>query len=770
MPGNPVNSRFRDSHSPDLSRSASPSSPRRFRDSRNRHHREDYYDRLDYQDRRRLKDYTDLDSSDTREYRSSREDRSYSHRERQDDRLPHRRRRSRSPDSQYSHTSRREHERDLDSRHVPQSPDTPRRQSPARTETPRGILKQTSTQADKSERVEKVRFSLAYEDYELFPTDSPTIQSERDLFAEDEDALIEKRRKARALVKARYQAEKGSGVPLSVQAMTNNTAALSPDIPDSPMTPSVDSGRDSPPAQKPDDPQDIPSPSNAQGESPEGPSAADYDPLQEEIERQLRQANAADHDETTEVMQIDHPVPVPNASNEKRIVEEDDDDDMFALSDLPEGPVKKGDLEMVKTVSVYDRRDDCDDEEGYFKVVPNSLVSHRYIFLRQLGKGVFANVVRAWDKGAEYATAHETWKKTHPDSKSERDFSEPKSTAQKQVMIAIKIVRKDDYMARTARKEIDVLKELCPTDEPDNHRHIVRLHGTFIIRDHQCIAFENMHASLRTAMGEQKGKRFKMVQICDYARQLMDGLAYLREHELLHADLKPDNILIDERMQTVKIADLGSALKIFEVEKAPELVSRFYRPPEVILGIPYDYAIDVWSIGCTLYELLTGTILFWEGESNNGMIRVIQQVRGRFPSKLAKKGFFYLEYFDETGQHFRSVTKNYTTATIDTKYVRMPERPQKDVKSRVLGTKRKDDEGKTEEDIQMRTLFVDFLDKCLDVNPERRITAPAALKHPFVQMLAPPPAAQQLKPATVVKTKPTKQAPVKVAPGFRTIV
>lgn len=83
-------------------------------------------------------------------------------------------------------------------------------------------------------------------------------------------------------------------------------------------------------------------------------------------------------------------------------------------------------------------------------------------------------------------------------------------------------------------------------------------------------------------------------------------------------------------------------------EITPYLVSRFYRAPEIILGLPYDYAIDMWSIGCTLYELYTGKILF-TGDSNNQMLRAIMEIRGKISPKLYRRGRLWNMHFDEMG-------------------------------------------------------------------------------------------------------------------------
>ena len=92
------------------------------------------------------------------------------------------------------------------------------------------------------------------------------------------------------------------------------------------------------------------------------------------------------------------------------------------------------------------------------------------------------------------------------------------------------------------------------------------------------------------------------------------------------------------------------------MDVTPYLVSRFYRAPEIILGIPYDYSVDMWSIGCTLYEMYTGKILF-AGDSNNQMLKAIMEIRGRFTPKLFKRGQLAPMHFDDRGQ-FISVERD----------------------------------------------------------------------------------------------------------------
>ena len=123
---------------------------------------------------------------------------------------------------------------------------------------------------------------------------------------------------------------------------------------------------------------------------------------------------------------------------------------------------------------------------------------------------------------------------------------------------------------------------------------------------------------------------------------------------------------VNETRNMLKICDLGSASDVSENEITPYLVSRFYRAPEIILGMPYDYAIDVWSVGCTLYELYTGKILF-AGRTNNQMLRSIMECRGKFTAKMLKKAEFGHVHFDEMA-NFISVEQDKLTGKVSYDY------------------------------------------------------------------------------------------------------
>lgn len=95
----------------------------------------------------------------------------------------------------------------------------------------------------------------------------------------------------------------------------------------------------------------------------------------------------------------------------------------------------------------------------------------------------------------------------------------------------------------------------------------------------------------------------------------------------------------------LKLCDFGSASPVSENEVTPYLVSRFYRAPEIILGTPYEYGIDMWATACSIYELSTGRIMF-SGKSNNEMLKYFMDLKGKISNKMIKKGAFRSQHFD----------------------------------------------------------------------------------------------------------------------------
>lgn len=545
---------------------------------------------------------------------------------------------------------------------------------------------------------------------------------------QDEAAIIEARRKRREAIKNQYR---GQARPLLVQALgvkidspvdspistpnrsgmrteLNNHQRLtslvspSPAPISTPTTPTalVSSVPSSPMAHlaREDGGDDMfGSPRQAVDE----PSAADYDPtadMQEERARHDKRLFKEDEDTQERIdqqvrEQTNHTSNGREASqkNEFDMFAEGDDDDMFAE------PSDRKPQAAATSAKKLDEgmMDNWDDAEGYYLTNLHEKIDDRYEVVANLGRGMFASVVRAMDEKLKRS-------------------------------VAIKIIRNNESMKKAGAKEVDILKDLAAND-PEDRKHVVRLLRSFEHKGHLCMVFENMDMNLREVLkkfGRDIGLNLKAIRA--YAQQLFLGLSLLKKCQYLHADLKPDNILADESRMKVKIADLGSASPITENVTAPYLVSRFYRAPEIILGIEYDYGIDMWSVGCTLYEMYTGKILF-TGRNNNNMLKSIMDCRGKFPHKLLRKGSLAYEYFDDL-LNFRSLEQDKTTGRTVTKIVDIKAKPVKDLRSRLIPKDKRINEQEKKE----LESFVDLLDKCLDLRPDKRITPNDALKHPFI--------------------------------------
>lgn len=392
--------------------------------------------------------------------------------------------------------------------------------------------------------------------------------------------------------------------------------------------------------------------------------------------------------------------------------EEDDDIDMFAAV-VPMAPVKR-----IRTVTKAHHRpastttlpvnlslsENWDDADGYYlAAVGEELDGGRYTVVANLsGKGVFSSVVRCLDN-----TTNTT--------------------------VAVKIIRNNDMMRRAAEKEVGILQRLNASD-PDNRSHIVRLHRVFEYRGHVCLVFEWMWGNLRTALkkyGLSGGGGLNPQAVQSYARQLLTGLRYLRKNKILHADLKPDNILLNEKFGVLKICDLGSACEASDNEITSYLVSRFYRAPEIILGCRYDSAIDMWSAACTIYEIATGNVLF-SGRSNNDMLKQFVEVKGKIPNKLIRAGQLTGPHFDDrldllwidkdayTKQDVIRTIRDcrLTRGITDTLLAQCTQADGSSAKAMALKTK-------------LRQLG-DLLDKCLALEPAKRLTPEEALQHPYI--------------------------------------
>ncbi|KAF6774544.1 hypothetical protein AHF37_05831 [Paragonimus kellicotti] len=376
--------------------------------------------------------------------------------------------------------------------------------------------------------------------------------------------------------------------------------------------------------------------------------------------------------------------------------------------------------------------DNWDDAEGYYRVRIGEVLDKRYAVYGYTGHGVFSNVVRARD------------------------------VARGNLEVAIKIIRNNEVMHKSGLKELEVLKKLNDAD-PNDRYHCLRLYRHFFHKSHLCMVFELMSLNLREVLkkyGRNIGLHIAAVR--SYTQQILLALKLMRKCGILHADIKPDNILVNENKILLKLSDFGSASTIQDNEITPYLVSRFYRAPEIralnsseselcnnstavhggraadiacirvlwpihsllVLGVPYDHNIDLWSAAVTLFELHTGHILF-PGKTNNEMLRLMMEVKGRVPNRVVRRGTFRAQHFDEQCNFLYHEVDRVTQKEKVTVIRNL--QPTRDLMTELLG-----DTKLTDPILRKVTQFRDLLEKMLVLDPARRLPLSEALQHPFI--------------------------------------
>jgi len=315
-----------------------------------------------------------------------------------------------------------------------------------------------------------------------------------------------------------------------------------------------------------------------------------------------------------------------------------------------------------------------DDERGDYNLATSDHIAYRYEVLDVLGKGSFGQVVRCFDyKTNQY--------------------------------VALKIIRNKRRFHCQAVIEVRLLEHLKEKDRDDTY-NVVHLKDFFVFRRHLCITFEMLSINLYEFIKNNNFQGVSLGLIRRFAIQILHGLKFLRKQRIIHCDLKPENILLkSQHKSAIKIIDFGSSC--FSDEKIYTYIqSRFYRAPEIILGISYTEAIDMWSFGCILAELFTGVPMF-PGENEGDQLACIMEVRGMPPTHILEISSRHELFFDED-----LVPKPSTNSR---NKVRVP--CTKNL-AEVLGT---DD-----------PLFIDFLENCLDWDITERFTPEEALLHPWV--------------------------------------
>ncbi|XP_028393478.1 serine/threonine-protein kinase pef1-like isoform X2 [Dendronephthya gigantea] len=246
----------------------------------------------------------------------------------------------------------------------------------------------------------------------------------------------------------------------------------------------------------------------------------------------------------------------------------------------------------------------------------------------------------------------------------------------------------------TAIREASLLQEL-------KHANIVKLHDIVHTKDTLMFVFEYLHTDLShylekypSGLHPHNAKLFLL--------QLLRGLNYCHDKRILHRDIKPQNLLLNENGE-LKLADFGLAREksVPSHTYSNEVVTLWYRPPDVLLGsTEYSTSLDMWGVGCIFGEMLSGRALFQGQKGPSDQLNKIWQLLGTPTKDTWPEVVNYPEYSKE------NITAFY------------PRRI-----SSVIPV------------FQYDTIGEDLLKRFLRYEPRRRISAEDSLKHPYFQDL-----------------------------------
>ncbi|XP_071326689.1 homeodomain-interacting protein kinase 2-like [Trachinotus anak] len=297
--------------------------------------------------------------------------------------------------------------------------------------------------------------------------------------------------------------------------------------------------------------------------------------------------------------------------------------------------------------------------------------------------------------------------------------------------VAVKVIKDTNFTA-AAQCELDILQELRAFDS--DRFNFVRYNDTFFDGQNLCLEFEMLDKSLSDFLEEKPSNLLSVKEIRPILHQMGIALQLLSSLRIVHADLKLDNVMLVDHVNQplkIKLIDFGWARYVSQTTTGSYLQPRYYRSPEVILGLPFTEAIDMWSLGCVAAELYLGHVLY-PGSCEYDMLRHIVQTQGQLPQQLLNDGVKTWWFFQRNrcrGRRWRlktpieygqtTWTESYFNSLDDLENIRPPCHLA--------------DEDTTAETTDRKN-FVNLLKKMLHLDLNERITPSQLIEDPFISM------------------------------------
>jgi len=352
---------------------------------------------------------------------------------------------------------------------------------------------------------------------------------------------------------------------------------------------------------------------------------------------------------------------------------------------------------------IYDREKTGFEESKDFQIVIGSIIAGRYQVVEYLGSAAFSKAIQCLDLVTKE-------------------------------MVCLKIIENNkDYLDQSI-DEIKLLKYIDVNGDVEKF-NCLKLIDYFYHKEHLFIVTEllrdNLYEYSKYNREHETEPYFTIGRLQKIAQQVLVALDYLHSLCLVHCDLKPENILIKSYSRCeVKVIDLGSTCFIHD-HLGSYVQSRSYRAPEVILGCPYDYKIDIWSLGCILAEMYTGYVLF-QSETVQGLLARVIGIVGSLPDYYTKVGRHYKNFLtnDKILYQKTEKEKDFDNRHLSEEMVEIIKKHRSHSKKlQLILPKKSNLKARLHSDDAM---FIDFVKCLLEVDKEKRPTAKEALTHPWI--------------------------------------
>lgn len=317
--------------------------------------------------------------------------------------------------------------------------------------------------------------------------------------------------------------------------------------------------------------------------------------------------------------------------------------------------------------------------------------------------------------------------------------------------VCLKVIKNTKDFFDQSLDEIKILELLRQTGKC-HEKCIVEMKTFFYHREHLIIVTELLRQNLfefgKFIIDNDEEPYFTISRLAFLTRQVLIALEFVHRLGLVHSDVKPENILLSSYSRAqAKLIDFGSSCYLTD-RQSSYIQSRSYRAPEVVLGLPYDGRIDIWSLGCVVAEMFTGEVTF-QNDSIVSMLSRIEAICGTFPRHMIAQGRQSGRFFAKSGLLFEKVVDDkdesgHNSDESDDDDSSEPKMQYVDIfqpKTTSLAARlgfaedlmeRYDADVMLTKEESRQAVFVDFIRKLLTIDPDVRPTARQALQHPWM--------------------------------------